>query len=538
VLARLSIGRRLGAAFVLLATLTLLTGIAGLWAAHSEASTASKVRATTALLTDVDRMQFYIADETGWQAFIAMDAIAEGATKALAPTEVNEAGFVADKTAIYSLLDHWHGAAMTPTEAQTFDGLRTLWDNYFSGADKVEQLWRQGTHAAWVAAYNAMNTGFNSTAYSAVVDQTGHLQKSISARLASLQKSQKSTASSADVLIGVVIGLSVLIAAIAAVIVTRSVVGPVRRCVETLRRVTSGDLTARADVVGTDEVAELGAELNRSTETTAEAVASMTRTAAELEATTRALSDASLQLLSASRTAADECAAAAGEGAEVSSNLQGIAAGTEQMRSAIDEIARNASQAAEVARAGVSSAQEMGEVMTELGATSAEITSVVQLIATIANQTNLLALNATIEAARAGEAGKGFAVVAGEVKELAQQTADATNGITQRVAAMQSAVDGAVSAIDRVGSVIGEISDFQTTIASAVEEQTATTAAMGTTVAVASAGADTVSGSVHAASAASASTSQSIEQVGEVAVNLLSLSAQLNERTARFRVAD
>ncbi len=112
----------------------------------------------------------------------------------------------------------------------------------------------------------------------------------------------------------------------------------------------------------------------------------------------------------------------------------------------------------------------------ELGAASAEIGDVVRLITSIAEQTNLLALNATIEAARAGELGKGFAVVAGEVKDLAQQTAKATEEITARIGALQASSSTAGQAIGQITEVIQRIGDYTTTIASAVEEQTATTA--------------------------------------------------------------
>ncbi|MFN8192797.1 MAG: methyl-accepting chemotaxis protein [Nocardioidaceae bacterium] len=113
--------------------------------------------------------------------------------------------------------------------------------------------------------------------------------------------------------------------------------------------------------------------------------------------------------------------------------------------------------------------------MAELGNSSAEIGNVIKVINSIAEQTNLLALNATIEAARAGEAGKGFAVVANEVKELAQETAKATEDIGHRISAIQSDTENAVTAITEISAIIAQINDTQTTIASAVEEQTATT---------------------------------------------------------------
>ncbi len=132
---------------------------------------------------------------------------------------------------------------------------------------------------------------------------------------------------------------------------------------------------------------------------------------------------------------------------------------------------------------------ETNATVSSLGESSAEIGNVVKVITSIAEQTNLLALNATIEAARAGEAGKGFAVVANEVKELAQETARATEDIARRVEAIQSDTTGAVDAINRISAIIERINDFQTTISSAVEEQTATTAEMSRNATEASTGA-------------------------------------------------
>jgi len=160
---------------------------------------------------------------------------------------------------------------------------------------------------------------------------------------------------------------------------------------------------------------------------------------------------------------------------EVSRNVQVAATGTEEMSSSISEIAKSSSEAASIAQQAVGVADSANETIKGLGEASVEIGNVIKVITSIAQQTNLLALNATIEAARAGEAGKGFAVVANEVKELAKQTAQATEDISQRIEAIQSGSQGAVEGIGQVGEIIGKINDISNTIASAVEEQTATT---------------------------------------------------------------
>src|SRR3712207_4671236 len=167
------------------------------------------------------------------------------------------------------------------------------------------------------------------------------------------------------------------------------------------------------------------------------------------------------------------------------------------MGASINEIAQNAAEAARVAGTAVQAAEETTRTVSKLGVSSQEIGEVVKTITSIAEQTNLLALNATIEAARAGEAGKGFAVVANEVKELAQETAKATEDIARRVDAIQADTAGATTAISGIAGIISQINDFQLTIASAVEEQGATTAEMNRSVSEAATGSGEIAGSIR-----------------------------------------
>jgi methyl-accepting chemotaxis protein len=160
---------------------------------------------------------------------------------------------------------------------------------------------------------------------------------------------------------------------------------------------------------------------------------------------------------------------------QVSVNVSTVATAVEEMTASIGEIAHNATEATSVSRDAVEVASSTNATVADLGTSSAQISQVLEVISSIAEQTNLLALNATIEAARAGEAGKGFAVVANEVKELAKQTATATEEIGGTIAAIQRDSTEAVDAIGRIREVIDRVADLQTTIASAVEEQTATT---------------------------------------------------------------
>lgn len=163
-------------------------------------------------------------------------------------------------------------------------------------------------------------------------------------------------------------------------------------------------------------------------------------------------------------------------------NIQSVASATEEMAASIGEIAGNANQAAKVVNRAVEVTNQTNRTISELGESSTEIGNVVKLITSIAQQTNLLALNATIEAARAGEAGRGFAVVANEVKELAKETARATEDISSKIAAIQTDTHGAVRAISEIHSIISEVSEIAASIAGAVEEQSSTTTEMSRSV--------------------------------------------------------
>jgi methyl-accepting chemotaxis protein len=342
---------------------------------------------------------------------------------------------------------------------------------------------------------------------------------------------------SARTLTALAIAVGAVLSLAGGLLVARSVRRPVLRMRDVLAQVAEGDLTVRAGTVGGGaELGVMAASLDSTLDALGNVLGLVNDSAGRLAGASTQLNAAAEAMAQNARTAATQADDVVTSAGAVASSVDTVATGSSQMESAIREIAHNATEAARVAGQAVSVAETTTRTVGKLGDSSQEIAEVIKLINGIAEQTNLLALNATIEAARAGEAGKGFAVVASEVKELAQETARATEDISKRVEAIQADTAGAVDAISQISSVIGEINDFQATIATAVEEQTATTNEMNRNVAEAASGTQGIAAAISGLAAGTQETNQRVADAQRAAGELARMSGELQDAVSRFTV--
>jgi methyl-accepting chemotaxis protein len=296
-----------------------------------------------------------------------------------------------------------------------------------------------------------------------------------------------------------------------------------------------GDLTREMTVQGADAVGQMSEGLAKFFATLRGNVGKIAQTAQVLASSSQELMSASQQMAANAEETATQANVASAAAEQVSKSVSTVATGTEEMGASIKEIAKSANEAARVATSAVKVANQTNAIVAKLGESSAEIGNVIKVITSIAEQTNLLALNATIEAARAGEAGKGFAVVANEVKELAKQTAKATEDIGRKIEAIQTDTKGAVDAISQIGKIINQINDLQNTIASAVEEQTATTGEMSRNVAEAAQGSNEIAQNITGVAQAARSTTEGASNTKGSADELARIALDLQKLVAQFK---
>ena len=422
----------------------------------------------------------------------------------------------------------------TPEEKTTYKALLETRAAYLSIQDREIELRKTGKLKEALALFAVPENSEARAAYRKAADDFLAVETKLADESAT---HQSNTISRSQIVVTTLLLVGLATGIVLAFVLADGIVNPIKRMLGLIDQVAANNLAVDdLEVNSKDEIGRAVMALNNMKNSLRVVIQSLSNNAQQVATASEEFSATSQQITANSEETSAQANIVSAATEQVNRNLQTVATSTEEMSATITEIAKNASEAARVAGEALRSSVETNATITKLGESSAEIGQVIKVITSIAQQTNLLALNATIEAARAGEAGKGFAVVANEVKELAKQTAKATEDISQRIAAIQLDTKSAVAAIGKISEIIGRVNDISATIATAVEEQSATTSEMSRNVSEAAKGSGEVAKNITGVATAAQSTSLGATESHKAAQSLAQMSTELRELVGQFRV--
>ncbi|MGA5304932.1 methyl-accepting chemotaxis protein [Nucisporomicrobium flavum] len=532
--ARLSV--RLFVAFGLVCALLVAVTAIGVAGQRRQQQAAADAAAIQVLSRQSMQLKFLNADMNSWVIAYFSNLSSPGVSPAdVVGPGTNRDDAVKAKTAALAVLGEVRTGYLTASERGTFDQLKQQFTAVAAAEEQMAGLLKQNTKAGVDEAIKILN-GVYITGVQKITELTTSLTDSTTSRSAVAVTKAKDSATRGQQLMVGGCALALLLAIVLAVLLTRSVTGPAQRVVGALRRMADRDLTATLDVNGRDELTEMSRAFNSAVGGVREALSRVSARTEGLTAAARELAEVSVRMGGNAEGTSRQALLVSSAAEDVSANVAGIAAAAEQVDASIGEIARSSESAVGIADRGVTTANSTSEAVGRLAAASEEIGEIVSTITSIAKQTNLLALNATIEAARAGESGRGFAVVAGEVKNLAAETAQATEDITAKISAIQLTTQDANAAISEIADVVGRISAIQSSIASSVQEQAATTAEIGRTVTEVAGGSRQIAENISGVASTAHSTNEGAGETRQAAGGLAAMADELGELVAAFKL--
>ena len=387
----------------------------------------------------------------------------------------------------------------------------------------------------------AVSSILNNPEYRALLAEVSQLILEVSDQKASNAKKNVETLQAEldqiKLFMRLMLGVSVLLSFLVVYVVLQSVKRPLASLQKTILEMADSKLNTSVENTNlTNEVGEMAKAIQVLQTNLQQSFKAIGANSASVASSSEELAAVSMQMSSNAEETSAQAKVVADAADRMSSNTQMVATGIEEMSASIREISLSTVQASTVANQAVDVAKSTNETMSKLGKSTMEIGNVLKVISSIAEQTNLLALNATIEAARAGELGKGFAVVANEVKELARQTAKATEEIGGSISVMQADAKGALASIEEITAIINKMNEISGIIASAVEEQAATTAEINRNVSEAATGSTEIAKNIKSVADAAKSTTEGASNSQQAASDLSKIAVDLEGAVAKFKL--